>query len=124
MKNKFNKFCSIILALAIILSTFVCIATTVAFATEKTYYVAPGGTGNKDGSSADNAFATVYSAITAANTASYGAGDTVYIKLVGTDNNLFGGTGSAAVTLPTHEFTLHISSAESTAKATVYNGGL
>ena len=86
MKNKMFKLLSVLLTLAVILSTCICMVGTVS-AAEAVFYVSAEGSDENAGTSLETAVATLGKAVELANV-QYGAGDNITIKLTGTEVQL------------------------------------
>ena len=90
---------------------------------EKTYYVNAGGTaiGTGDGSSADNAAASVATVVAKANEFGLIAGDTIYVKLVNTTTESRAVIHENGASVPAHTAKLIISSAVGGEMAYIYS---
>ena len=110
MKQKIYKLCSVLLTLALVLSTCICAIGTVSAANVATYYVSPNGDDTADGLTADTPVASVDKAVNLANAAGYGAGDTVYVKAIHVPDQAIVWTADASNKITAHAFTLDLSS--------------
>ncbi len=115
MKNNLLKLISIMLTLVVVLTTCAFAVGTASAINQAIYYVSPNGDDTADGTDVSTPLKTVDAAIVKAKAAGYGAGDTVYIKLIKTMNgdtevsNIWKFTDSRSQ-LTAHSFNLNISS--------------
>ncbi len=122
MKEKIYRLLSMVITLAVVLTTCVCsVGTANANVTQAVYYVSPIGDDSAAGTDVTTPLKTVDGAIIKANAAGYGEGDTVYIKAIKTMDgdtevpNIWKNTDSTS-TLTTHAYKLNISSYSDKAK--------
>ncbi len=120
MKQRLYKICAVILTMAVILSTCICAIGTVS-AREATYYVSASGD-DTTGTGTDSApLKTIDAAITAAKKASYTAGDTVTVKVIGETAVAWKSVGTQ---LTAHDFKVKITSSDTQNISTVGTGAI
>ena len=110
MKQKIYKLASILLTLALVLSTCVCVIGTASAATEATYYVSPEGVDTADGLTVATPVPTVDKAVNLALAAGCVKGDTVYVKVIHVPDKVNVWTTDSSNKITAHEFTLDVSS--------------
>ncbi len=111
MKQKIYKLLSIVLAFALVFTCCMVAFTTLAEETKEpiTYYVSPEGVDADDRGLDDTTpLASVDKAVNLAKAAGYGAGETVYVKVIHVADKST--TWGAAAQITAHAFTLDISS--------------
>lgn len=109
MKQRIYKLLSMVLAVILVVSCYtVALNVTAEDTTVPVYYLSPSGTLENDGLSPETPLSSLNAIIVAANTAGYGEGDTVYVKVLGTTVTKW--YDNDEVTLTPHDFKLNISS--------------